>query len=80
MCNGNEALVRSCNTRQFITACTRRVIRADPADPSRITDETRGLGLIVCRGPNITVLAPDDGMVEIENPFLQAEGEEGDAS
>jgi hypothetical protein len=38
------------------------------------------LGLIVCRGPNITVLAPDDGMVEIENPFLQAEGDEGDAS
>lgn len=49
---------------------------ADPADPTRILDnEQRGLGLVVCRGPNITVLAPEDGMVSIENPF-QAEAEE----
>ena len=45
---------------------------ADPADATRLLDETRGLGLVVCRGPNITVLAPDDGMVEIPNPFLEA--------
>ena len=29
----------------------------DPADPSRVTDSSRGLGLVVCRGPNITCVS-----------------------
>lgn len=49
---------------------------ADASDPTTTTEETRTLGLVVCRGPNVTVLSPEDGMVEIENPFLAA-GEEG---
>ncbi len=40
-----------------------------------MTEETRTLGLVVCRGPNITVLSPEDGMVEIENPFVAAGGD-----
>jgi U6 snRNA-associated Sm-like protein LSm7 len=36
---------------------------------------TRHLGLIVCRGPTITVVCPEDGLSEIANPFLAAEGE-----
>lgn len=33
----------------------------------------RYLGLLVCRGTNITVLCPEDGMREIDNPFRAAE-------
>uniref|UniRef100_A0A7E4VIG4 Sm domain-containing protein n=1 Tax=Panagrellus redivivus TaxID=6233 RepID=A0A7E4VIG4_PANRE len=48
----------------------------DPDDPFRLTGETRQLGLIVCRGPCITIVGPADGVEEIENPFAQAENEE----
>ncbi len=41
----------------------------DPADPQRITENTRPLGLVVCRGPQITLMSPSDGMEEIANPF-----------
>ncbi|GJJ09341.1 hypothetical protein Clacol_003563 [Clathrus columnatus] len=34
---------------------------------------TRNLGLVVLRGPTITLLSPIDGSEEIENPFLTAE-------
>ncbi len=40
------------------------------------TPATRNLGLIVCRGPNITVVCPDDGMREIDNPFVAGGDEE----
>ena len=36
---------------------------------------TRYLGLVVCRGPNVLVVGPDEGLREIANPF----GDEGDA-
>lgn len=48
---------------------------ADPDDPSVITDKTRKLGLIVARGTAVTVVAPSDGTMSIENPFLQAQEE-----
>lgn len=34
---------------------------------------TRTLGLVVLRGPTITLLSPVDGFGEIANPFLQEE-------
>jgi U6 snRNA-associated Sm-like protein LSm7 len=37
---------------------------------------SRYLGLVVCRGTNITVIGPDDGFLEISNPFVDEEGEE----
>ncbi|CAD5218194.1 unnamed protein product [Bursaphelenchus okinawaensis] len=43
----------------------------DPEDLLRITDETRSLGLVVARGTAITVVAPNDGVENIENPFVQ---------
>ena len=46
---------------------------ADPEDPMRLTNETRTLGLIVCRGTSVMLVAPSDGTEEIENPFLAAE-------
>lgn len=43
----------------------------DPADPYRATSETRRLGLVVCRGLQVSLVSPMDGMEEIENPFVQ---------
>ncbi|CCM03216.1 uncharacterized protein FIBRA_05340 [Fibroporia radiculosa] len=35
--------------------------------------QTRSLGLVVLRGPTITLLSPVDGSEEIANPFLAQE-------
>ena len=43
---------------------------ADPEDPYKLLDETRDLGLVVCRGTAVVLVAPTDGMEEIENPFV----------
>eukprot|EP00775_Hariotina_reticulata_P004767 gene4767-5017_t len=42
----------------------------DPTDPMRVTDETRNLGVVVCRGTAVTMVAPTAGTEEIANPFL----------
>lgn len=43
----------------------------DPLDHTRLTDKTRKLGRIVCKGASVTVLCPTDGKMEIPNPYLQ---------
>uniref|UniRef100_A0A7R9U2J8 Sm domain-containing protein n=1 Tax=Pinguiococcus pyrenoidosus TaxID=172671 RepID=A0A7R9U2J8_9STRA len=45
----------------------------DAEDPYRLTDETRSLGLTVCRGSQVSLIYPADGTEEIANPFLQQE-------
>src|SRR5579884_3150265 len=42
----------------------------DPEDPSKVTEETRSLGLVVCRGTGVVVVCPTDGFESIPNPFL----------
>lgn len=42
----------------------------DSEDSSRVTDTKRHLGLVVCRGPAVTVVCPQDGHEPIQNPFL----------
>jgi U6 snRNA-associated Sm-like protein LSm7 len=42
----------------------------------RVTDQTRPLGLIVCRGTSVMLVVPTAGTEEIANPFQQAEGME----
>ncbi|KAG0005690.1 Sm-like protein lsm7 [Entomortierella chlamydospora] len=44
----------------------------DPED-GRLLDQTRNLGLIVCRGPAVILISPMDGTLEIANPFIQEE-------
>ena len=44
----------------------------DPEDGT-ILDQTRSLGLVVCRGPTIVLISPTDGVEEIENPFAVQE-------
>ena len=45
----------------------------DPDDPYKKTDERRRLGLVVCRGLQVSLVSPVDGMEEIANPFIQQE-------
>ncbi|XP_077993749.1 U6 snRNA-associated Sm-like protein LSm7 [Glandiceps talaboti] len=46
----------------------------DPDDPYKLTDETRLLGLVVCRGTSVVLICPSDSMEPIANPFVQQEG------
>ncbi|CAG0879329.1 unnamed protein product [Darwinula stevensoni] len=43
----------------------------DPDDPYRLTEDTRPLGLVVCRGTAIVLICPLDGTESIPNPFVQ---------
>jgi len=49
---------------------TTEVLR-DPDDPYKLTDDTRMLGLVVCRGTSVVLICPVDGMESIPNPFVQ---------
>lgn len=42
----------------------------DPDDPYKLTEDTRQLGLVVCRGTSVVLICPADGMEAIANPFL----------
>ncbi|CAN1176226.1 Sm-like protein LSM7, partial [Linum perenne] len=46
----------------------------DSDDPLKTTDQTRTLGLIVCRGTAVMLVSPTDGTDEIANPFVQPDG------
>ncbi|CAN7080897.1 unnamed protein product [Brassica oleracea var. botrytis] len=39
-------------------------------DPLKTTDQTRVLGLIVCRGTAVMLVSPTDGTEEIANPVM----------
>jgi U6 snRNA-associated Sm-like protein LSm7 len=41
-----------------------------------VTDKTRKLGLVVVRGTQVSLVAPQDGVEEIANPFLAADDDE----
>ena len=45
----------------------------DPDDPYKLTQDTRHLGLVVCRGTTVTLICPMYGMESISNPFVQQE-------
>jgi U6 snRNA-associated Sm-like protein LSm7 len=42
----------------------------DPDDPYKLTEDTRALGLVVCRGTSVVLICPMDGMESIQNPFI----------
>jgi len=46
----------------------------DPDDPYKLTDDTRQLGLVVCRGTSVVLICPVDGMESISNPFVAEDG------
>uniref|UniRef100_A0A8C4QM83 Sm domain-containing protein n=1 Tax=Eptatretus burgeri TaxID=7764 RepID=A0A8C4QM83_EPTBU len=43
-------------------------------NPYHLTDETRKLGLVICRGTSISLLSPQEGFHAIPNPFPLPEG------
>jgi len=45
----------------------------DPDDAYKLTQDTRTLGLVVCRGTAVTLICPMDGMESIANPFVAQE-------
>ena len=45
----------------------------DPDDPYKLTEDTRQLGLVVCRGTTVVLISPMDGMEQIPNPFVNQE-------
>ena len=54
---------------------TTEELPAPAGAPAGAAPPTRYLGLVVCRGPNVLVLGPDEGLREIANPFGGEEGE-----
>lgn len=46
----------------------------DPDDPYKLLDDTRALGLVVCRGTSVVLICPMDGMEAIPNPFITQDG------
>ncbi|KAG5674602.1 hypothetical protein PVAND_004556 [Polypedilum vanderplanki] len=42
----------------------------DPDEPYKFSEDTRNLGLVVCRGTSVVLICPQDGMEAISNPFL----------
>nr|CAH8829140.1 unnamed protein product [Trichobilharzia regenti] len=72
---GREAvgILKGCdNLQNMVIDCTTEYLR-DPDDPHRLTEDTRELGLVVCRGPSVELVCPADGMEAIPNPFVQQE-------
>ncbi|KAK6292798.1 hypothetical protein J4Q44_G00362990 [Coregonus suidteri] len=43
----------------------------DPDDQFKLTEDTRQLGLVVCRGTSVVLICPQDVMEAIPNPFIQ---------
>lgn len=43
---------------------------SDPDDPYKLVEDTRPLGLVVCRGTSVVLICPVDGMEAIQNPFI----------
>jgi U6 snRNA-associated Sm-like protein LSm7 len=48
----------------------------DPDDLQTLTGQKRSLGRVVIRGPQVSLISPEEGMEEIANPFLAAEEED----
>lgn len=55
---------------------TNTSISKDIDDPYRITDETRTLGMVVCRGTQVSLISPMEGCEEISNPFINPAAED----
>eukprot|EP00210_Caulerpa_lentillifera_P006261 g5980.t1 len=47
----------------------------DSEDPLKLTNESRTLGLVVCRGPAVMLVSPTTGAEQIDhNPFHEEPG------
>lgn len=44
----------------------------DPEE-HKLAEDTRNLGLVVCRGTSVVLICPQDGLESIQNPFVNQE-------
>ena len=82
----NETRDKTCNRRccQFFKPnattpthiCVVFYFSIDPDDLQKLTGQKRVLGRVVIRGPQVSLISPEDGMEEIANPFLAAQEEQ----
>ncbi|VDL99893.1 unnamed protein product [Schistocephalus solidus] len=72
---GREAtgILKGCDNLQNMVLDNTTEYLREPDDPSRLSEDTRELGLVVCRGPSVELVCPADGMEAIANPFAQTE-------
>ena len=42
----------------------------DADEPFKAAEDTRNLGLVVCRGTSVVLICPQEGMESIQNPFV----------
>lgn len=56
-----------------LTALPNSTFKFSSYDKLEPEPHIRKLGLVVLRGPTITIISPTDGSGEIENPFIAAE-------
>jgi hypothetical protein len=54
-----------------LVMCFTDSVPLDPDDHTKLTKETRSLGLVVCRGTALILISPLDGSEQISNPFIQ---------
>lgn len=47
----------------------------DPNNPGAMSDKTRELGLVVCRGTSVMLVCPAEGMIETANPYEEQTAE-----
>eukprot|EP01013_Petalomonas_cantuscygni_P004473 TRINITY_DN14842_c0_g1_i1.p1 TRINITY_DN14842_c0_g1~~TRINITY_DN14842_c0_g1_i1.p1 ORF type:complete len:116 (-),score=6.26 TRINITY_DN14842_c0_g1_i1:120-467(-) len=52
---------------------SKRWLVPHPDVPGALTEKTRYLGVVVCRGQSALVITPQDGLEEIANPWADAE-------
>lgn len=55
----------------YVAIVTMDLFFSDPDDQYKLTEDTRQLGLVVCRGTSVVLICPQDGMEAIPNPFIQ---------
>ena len=60
----------------YLLLLTLFVWQPDPDDLQTLTGQKRALGRVVIRGPQVSLISPEEGMEEIANPFLAAEEDE----
>lgn len=63
--------VRTFVWNNFMTLNLKLFVHPDPDDQLKLTEDTRQLGLVVCRGTSVVLICPQDGMEAIPNPFVQ---------
>lgn len=73
-CNGGRELVGILKSHDqipniILDECIEYIRSAD--DPYILTNETREIGLVLLRGTSIVYVAPESGIVDISNPFVQ---------